>query len=129
VWTTLVSGFGGMRDHDGKLSFDPRLPEDWPELAYPLRWHDSQLQVTLTADAMRVEVRSGEPVDFSVRGVKHRASAAEPALVALADQGPVRRGRPTLRQFEDARRDDGTLMSPTVPVTTTTIPVIAAYED
>ncbi|WP_417556098.1 glycoside hydrolase family 65 protein [Microbacterium sp.] len=129
VWTTLVSGFGGMRDHDGKLSFDPRLPEDWPELAYPLRWHDSQLQVTLTADALRVEVRSGEPVDFSVRGVKHRASAAEPALVALADQGPVRRGRPTLRQFEDARRDDGTLMSPTVPVTTTTIPVIAAYED
>ncbi|MGB3733187.1 glycoside hydrolase family 65 protein [Microbacterium sp.] len=129
VWTTLVSGFGGMRDHDGLLSFDPRLPEDWPELSYPLRWHDSQLRVTLTADALRVEVRSGDPVDFSVRGVKYRASAAEPALVALADQGPVRRGRPTLRQFEDARRDDGTLMSPTVPVTTTTIPVIAAYED
>ncbi len=23
----LVYGFGGMRDHDGRLSFDPRLPD------------------------------------------------------------------------------------------------------
>ena len=27
-------GFGGMRDHFGELSFDPRLPADWPELSY-----------------------------------------------------------------------------------------------
>ncbi|POH85118.1 family 65 glycosyl hydrolase, partial [Ralstonia pickettii] len=39
VWTSLVSGFGGMRDHYGELSFDPRLPKDWPELAFALRWH------------------------------------------------------------------------------------------
>ncbi|GAA3941451.1 glycoside hydrolase family 65 protein [Microbacterium soli] len=129
VWTALVSGFGGMRDHDGVLSFDPRLPADWPELSYPLQWQGSRLLITLTADALRVEVRSGEPVDFWVRGERHRASVAEPAVVALADQGPRRPGRPTLRQFEDARREDGTLMSPTIPVTTTSIPVIGVFED
>ena len=26
VWSALVAGFGGMRDHGGALSFDPRLP-------------------------------------------------------------------------------------------------------
>ena len=129
VWTALVSGFGGTRDHDGLLSFDPRLPADWPELSYALQWHGSQLQVTVTREALRLEVRSGDPVDFSVRGVAYRASVAEPAVVALAGQGPVRPGRPTLRQFEDARRDDGTLMQPTVPVTTTSIPVIGVFED
>jgi alpha,alpha-trehalose phosphorylase len=129
VWTALVSGFGGMRDHDGLLSFDPRLPADWPELAYPLQWHGSALMITVTRDALRVEVRSGDPVDFSVRGRDHRATVAEPATIALADQGPLRPGRPTLRQFEDARRDDGTLMSPTIPVTTTTIPVLGVFED
>lgn len=129
VWTALVSGFGGMRDHDGLLSFDPRLPADWPELSYALQWHGSQLQVTVTREALRLEVRSGDPVDFSVRGVAYRASVTEPAVVALAGQGPVRPGRPTLRQFEDARRDDGTLMQPTVPVTTTSIPVIGVFED
>ncbi|WP_309129878.1 glycosyl hydrolase family 65 protein [Microbacterium sp.] len=125
VWTALVSGFGGMRDHDGRLSFDPRLPQDWPELAYPLQWQGSSLQVTVTRNALRVEVRSGAPVEFSVRGAAHTAAVGEPAVVTLAGQGPVRPGRPTLRQFADARRDDGTLMSPTIPVTTSAIPVIA----
>src|SRR5262249_58223655 len=26
AWTAAVAGFGGMRDHDGKLTFAPRLP-------------------------------------------------------------------------------------------------------
>ena len=25
-WTVAVAGFGGMRDHDGRLTFAPRLP-------------------------------------------------------------------------------------------------------
>ena len=42
VWTALVAGFGGMRDHRGALSFDPRLPADarWqPELLRRVRRH------------------------------------------------------------------------------------------
>ena len=37
VWARLVFGFGGMRDHDGGLSFDPRLPAAWPGLRFRLR--------------------------------------------------------------------------------------------
>jgi alpha,alpha-trehalose phosphorylase len=121
VWTALVCGFGGMRDHDGDLSFDPRLPTDWPELSYPLQWHGSQLQITLTADRLLVEVRSGDPVSFSVRGAMHTASFDAPAAVHLADQGPVLRGRPEFGS--QARREDGTILSPTVP-TTSAIPIV-----
>ena len=28
AWIVAVAGFGGMRDHDGALSFAPRLPRD-----------------------------------------------------------------------------------------------------
>ena len=129
VWTALVSGFGGMRDHDGELTFDPRLPQDWPELSYPLQWRGSTVLVTVTRDALRLDVRAGDPVEFTVRGAPHRAAVGEPAIVALAGQGPVRPGRPTLRQIEDARRDDGTRLSASVPVTTTSIPILAEYED
>jgi len=128
IWTALVSGFGGMRDHEGELSFDPRLPSDWPELSFPLQWHGSRLQITVTRDQLRLEVREGDPVDFSVRGVAQRAAVGEPATVLLAGQGPVRPGRPTLGQIADARRDDGTRLSPSVPVTTAAIPVISAYD-
>ncbi len=124
VWTALVSGFGGMRDWAGELSFDPRLPEDWPLLSYRLQWQGSATIVTLTREEMRMEVRSGAPVPFTVRGKSFVASAEEPAVVPLADQGPVLAGRPTLQQFADARREDGTLLSPSVPVVTNTVPVV-----
>lgn len=129
VWTALVSGFGGMRDHGGELSFDPRLPVDWPSLSYPLQWRGAALDVTVTRNELRIHVRSGDPVAFTVRGASYTASEGQDAVVALAGQGPVIPGRPSLRQFADARRDDGTLMSASVPVVTSAIPVITGFPD
>ncbi|MFE2773654.1 glycoside hydrolase family 65 protein [Microbacterium resistens] len=123
VWTALVCGFGGMRDYNGELSFDPRLPRDWPELSYPLRWLGSVLQVTLTRGELEVEVREGDPVDFTVRGAAYTASVGEPVRVPLAHQGPVIPGRPELGL--QARREDGTLLSASVP-TTSAIPIVGA---
>ncbi|GAA3657068.1 glycoside hydrolase family 65 protein [Microbacterium marinilacus] len=131
VWTALVSGFGGMRDHLGELSFDPRLPADWPELAYALQWRGTQLDIVLRREEMRVTVRSGEPVPFEVRGEAFIVTADEPVVVPLADQGPVLPGRPTLKPFSEMRRDDGTALEPTVPAAitasipvTTSVPVV-----
>ncbi|MFK3678312.1 glycoside hydrolase family 65 protein [Microbacterium sp. NPDC090218] len=124
VWTALVCGFGGMRDYAGDLSFDPRLPADWPSLSFPLQWQGSTIQVTVTRDELRVQVRSGPPVPFSVRDTAYIATVEDDVVVRLADQGPLIPGRPTLRQFADARREDGTRMSASVPVITTAIPVI-----
>ncbi|WP_449408855.1 glycoside hydrolase family 65 protein [Microbacterium maritypicum] len=124
VWTALVCGFGGMRDWAGELSFDPRLPADWPSLSFPLQWQGSALEVTVTKDELRVHVRSGDPVPFTVRDVAYVATTEADVVVPLADQGPLIPGRPTLRQFADARREDGTRLSASVPVITTAIPVI-----
>jgi len=132
VWTAFVCGFGGMRDHWGELSFDPRLPADWPELSFPLLWHGAQLRVTVRRESLTVEHQGGDDVEFRVRGTLHSVAAGETAEVALHGQGPVRAGRPTLRKFEGLRRDDGTVLEPvvpignqeSVPVITTAIPVI-----
>ncbi|WP_424937587.1 MULTISPECIES: glycoside hydrolase family 65 protein [Bacteria] len=121
VWTALVSGFGGMRDYNGELSFDPRLPADWPELSYPLRWQGSLLQVTLTREELRVAVHEGDPVDFTVRGSAHTASVDDPAIVPLPHQGPVITGRPEFGSR--VRREDGSLLSASVPVTSA-IPIV-----
>ncbi|MCI1019322.1 glycoside hydrolase family 65 protein [Microbacterium sp. C5A9] len=128
VWTALVCGFGGMRDYAGELSFDPRLPADWPSLSYPLQWQGSALQVTITANELRVHVSTGEPVPFTVRDVAYIAAVGEDVVVPLADQGPILPGRPTLRQFADALREDGTRLSASVPVITTAIPVIESTD-
>ncbi|MFJ2369580.1 glycoside hydrolase family 65 protein [Microbacterium sp. NPDC087665] len=124
VWTALVCGFGGMRDYEGELSFDPRLPADWPSLSFPLQWQDSALQITVTTDELRVKVRVGEPVPFTVRGEAFIATTDDEVVVPLADQGPLIPGRPSLRKFAEARREDGTRLSASVPVITTSIPII-----
>lgn len=128
VWTALVCGFGGMRDHFGDLTFDPRLPADWPELSFVLHWQGSPLKVTITRDEFRAVVPTGDPVTFEVRGVSYTASPGNDVVAPLADQGPVLPGRPSLRKFADVRRDDGTLLSASVPTVTATISVIPESE-
>ncbi len=130
VWTALVSGFGGMRDHFGELSFDPRLPSDWPELSYTLHWHGTRLTITLTAHELSVKADAeGAPLVFSVRGEAFALGAGEEVIVPLDGQGPVIPGKPSLRQFADIRREDGTLLSASVPTVTTTIAVIGVEAD
>jgi alpha,alpha-trehalose phosphorylase len=126
VWTALVSGFGGMRDHFGELSFDPRLPAAWPSLEFTLHWHGTPLTVAVTRDELRVTAGEGDPVGFSVRGVGYVVGEGEEVVVPLDGQGPVIAGRPTLRQLGEARREDGSLLSASVPTVTSTIPIIVA---
>jgi alpha,alpha-trehalose phosphorylase len=123
VWSALVSGFGGMRDHDGMLTFDPRLPESWPELRYRLMWHGTRLLIDLKRDFMRVSVLEGEnPVPFLVRGEPYQVSPGHDAMIPLHGQGPVLPGSP--RQSKGRhRREDGTLMIPQVPTITGVIPI------
>jgi len=125
VWTTLVCGFGGMRDHYGELTFDPRLPEDWPSLEFSLRWHGTVLDVKIERASLTVRAAGEHPVEFSVRGEAFVVGDGEEVVVALADQGPRIPGHPTL--LSGARREDGTLLSasvPAVPTTTGAIPVV-----
>ncbi|MBD3942897.1 glycoside hydrolase family 65 protein [Microbacterium sp. NEAU-LLC] len=124
VWTALVSGFGGMRDHFGELSFDPRLPAAWPSLEFTLHWHGTALTVSITREELRVSAADGDPVGFSVRGVGYVVGSGEDVVVALQGQGPVIAGRPSLRQLGEARREDGSLLSASVPTVTSAIPVI-----
>ncbi len=125
VWTALVSGFGGMRDHRGALSFDPRLPADWPSLSFTLHWHGTRLSITIRRDAMTVEAGDGEAVSFTVRSAGYTVAGGESVTIALEGQGPVIAGRPTLQQIGEQLREDGTLLSASVPDATaaTSVPV------
>ncbi len=68
VWMALTYGFGGMRDFQGRLSFDPRLPASWHRLRFPLRFHETRLIVDLTHDIYRFEAIAGEPLTVTVQG-------------------------------------------------------------
>ncbi|GGK67615.1 glycoside hydrolase family 65 protein [Ornithinimicrobium pekingense] len=96
VWSALVGGFGGMRDHDGQLSLDPRLPDCWPSLTWRMRWQLSRLRVRLEAEAISFVVEVGEPVTLTVRGQEVQVGSQE-VRVPLDGQGPRRDREPELR--------------------------------
>ncbi|MGA8978016.1 MAG: glycosyl hydrolase family 65 protein, partial [Pedococcus sp.] len=95
VWNSAVYGFGGMRDHNGTLTFDPRLPASWPRLEFRIRVRGSRVRVEVLPDQISFTVVEGEGREFVVRGERVRVEAGadgapgEPTVVALADQGPL----------------------------------------
>lgn len=86
------------------------------------------MQITLTTGELRVRVDTGDAVPFTVRDVAYIATTDHEVVVPLTDQGPLIPGRPSLRQFADALREDGTRLSASVPVITTAIPIIETID-
>ncbi|MFV0426186.1 MAG: glycoside hydrolase family 65 protein [Beutenbergiaceae bacterium] len=89
VWNALVYGFGGMRDHNGTLTFAPRLPLEWPSLEFRLQFHGTRLQVLLERHQITFTVVSGPTIAVAVNGERYLVSSEEPVSAGLADQGPV----------------------------------------
>jgi alpha,alpha-trehalose phosphorylase len=71
AWMALVFGFGGVRDFDGQLRIDPRLPTRYDGLEFPLRFHDRQIRVALTHEDERYTLDEGEPLEVTIRGEAH----------------------------------------------------------
>ena len=67
----LTYGFGGLRDFDSKLSFDPHLPSAWRSLAFRLRYRGRQLRIELSHELERYTLESGNPLDVTIRGRQH----------------------------------------------------------
>jgi alpha,alpha-trehalose phosphorylase len=102
TWMALVFGFGGVRNVGGGLCIDPRLPGHLDRLAFSLRYRDRQIRVALTHGDERYALDEGEPVEVTVRGMRHRLTIGAPlhlepppAASATDDRGsPGRAGTP-----------------------------------
>ena len=67
TWIAAVAGFGGMRDHDGALSFAPRLPQALTRLAF-------RLVLSRAAPAGRGRPRAGHVLAARRRAARDRPS-------------------------------------------------------
>ena len=109
VWLGLVAGFGGMRDHDGALTFAPRLPPGWTRLRFGMLWHGRKLLVEITATEVIYKLSEGEPLHLRHHGeeiiVEAGASLTRPIPQLLAPV-PVQQppGRPPLMRKPSAGR-------------------------
>jgi alpha,alpha-trehalose phosphorylase len=67
TWIALVAGFGGLRDHDGRLSLHPQLPPGWRRYSFLVRWHAARLRVSVTADQVTYEIVDSLGADLTLQ--------------------------------------------------------------
>ncbi|WP_062071539.1 glycoside hydrolase family 65 protein [Demequina sediminicola] len=122
VWSALVYGFGGFRDHGEILSFDPRLPEEWPSLTFRLTQRGTRVRVTIRQDDITFAIEEGPGLTVDVRGERHHVTQLAELNVPLDGQGERIPGAPDAQAFHGTVRADGTVIQPSLPsaVTDTT---------
>lgn len=87
AWVAAVSGFGGMRDHWGKLTFAPRLPDQLTRICFRLAFRGRVIEVTATPSTATYTLDSGEPLTIAHHG----------------EQIEIRDGRPIERAIPPAK--------------------------
>ena len=78
VWMAVVYGFGGLRDSDGTLAFDPRLPRTWDGLHFPLQYRGQRLDVDVRHDEVVYELADGDPLTIVHQGKPIELTPGEP---------------------------------------------------
>jgi alpha,alpha-trehalose phosphorylase len=118
TWIAAVAGFGGMRDHDGHLSFAPRLPGALTRLTFRLCFRGRRLRVATDAQhatyslidgpsleivhhGRQVQVARGRPISLPIPPLSPPEPATQPP-----GRAPARRERPELRLAAQARNHD-----------------------
>ncbi|WP_020391289.1 glycoside hydrolase family 65 protein [Kribbella catacumbae] len=66
AWTALVAGFGGLRERETGLCFDPALPNGLSKLAFTVRWHGVRLRVEIRRDEVTYTVHDGPDAALTV---------------------------------------------------------------
>jgi alpha,alpha-trehalose phosphorylase len=59
TWLALIAGFAGLRDADGEVHFNPRLPEDWSRMRFRVQVRGQLIEVDMTPDGTSYTLLEG----------------------------------------------------------------------
>ncbi len=68
TWMSIVEGFGGMRVRDGKLHFEPRIPEQWKSYSFKINFRNHILTVKVSHGEPEFSVDGNESLEIVVNG-------------------------------------------------------------
>ena len=68
LWQAMVFGFAGVQARSEGISFAPRLLPVWRRLAFPLRWRNRQLRVSIEPNSVRVAVEGEGAANIYLNG-------------------------------------------------------------
>ena len=81
TWMSIVEGFGGMRVVDGKLSFNPRIPNGWDGYSFKLNLRNQILKINLAPEKTSFTLEGNEPLEILVKGKVVKVEPSVPLTV------------------------------------------------
>ena len=68
TWLSIVQGFGGMRNFEGKLSFNPKIPKNWKSYSFKIKYRDHTIKVFKNHEGCKFYNESDTPINITVSG-------------------------------------------------------------
>lgn len=68
TWMSVVEGFGGMRMHEGKLSFEPQIPDAWESYSFKVNFRGQILTVEVSKEYTNFSIDQGNDLEILVNG-------------------------------------------------------------
>ena len=84
TWIGAVAGLGGMRDHDGVLSFAPRLPQALSRLTFRLCFRERRLLVEVRAEEATYSLLAGSSLEIVHHGDRVTVEPQRPLTAPIA---------------------------------------------
>jgi alpha,alpha-trehalose phosphorylase len=83
TWMAVVYGVAGMRDTNGRISFNPKLPERLERVRFSLTIRGQELMVDVTKDAVAYLLQKGSTFTVSHQGKELELAVGVPFAVRL----------------------------------------------
>jgi maltose phosphorylase len=68
TWLSIVQGFGGMRNFDNQLTFDPKIPKNWKSYSFKIKYREHTIKVFKNHESCKFYNESDTPVNIIVSG-------------------------------------------------------------
>ncbi|WP_426431493.1 glycoside hydrolase family 65 protein [Winogradskyella sp. HB-48] len=68
TWMSIVEGFGGMRVKNNRLTFEPRIPEQWEGYSFKVNFRHQILKVIVNQGKTHFEVDGDQDLQIMVNG-------------------------------------------------------------
>ncbi|TDU43005.1 maltose phosphorylase [Gelidibacter sediminis] len=68
TWMSIVEGFGGMRVIDNKLSFIPKIPEQWDAYSFKINFRNQILKISVSKNETSFELEGDQAMAILING-------------------------------------------------------------
>jgi maltose phosphorylase len=77
TYMSIVEGFGGMRIYEGKLHFNPFIPDKWDLYSFIVEFRERQIKVEVDKEKTTIYHQSGEKLSVFLYGKEHQLKENE----------------------------------------------------